>query len=129
MNMTEKYHTKGIGKINASIDWMNIITISVHLRSCVKTRWGIVRKEKRENTPYSGFYRSSRPQSKIEERKTRLVLGTCQRTEKVVEYDDNGDTYCDWRTWNSPQKLGKAVVRDGNWRTNWGHPNYNINIG
>ena len=30
---------------------------------------------------------------------------------KTVEHESNGDTNCNWCTWNSPQKLGKEAGR------------------
>ena len=48
----------------------------------------------------------------------------CKRTKKVVEYESDGDTNCNWYAWNSPQRLGKRAWRGGNWRTYKDHPNY-----
>ena len=35
-------------------------------------------------------------------RKERQVLEPCQRTKKVVERVGDGDTNCNWSTWNDP---------------------------
>ena len=32
--------------------------------------------------------------------KERQVLGTCQRTKKAMEHGGDGDTTCNWCTWN-----------------------------
>ena len=38
----------------------------------------------------------------------RQILEPCQRTKKVVEYEGDGDTKCNWRTWKDPEKLEKG---------------------
>ena len=30
-------------------------------------------------------------------------------TEKTVKHEDGGDTSCNWRTWNGPQRLIKGI--------------------
>ena len=31
--------------------------------------------------------------------------------EEAMEHEGNGDTNCNWCTWNNPQRLGKGTVR------------------
>ena len=50
--------------------------------------------------------------------KKRQVPGPCQRTKKAVEHECDGDTSCNWHTWNCPQRLGKEVERVGNQKMN-----------
>ena len=70
------------------------------------------------------------PQSENQrKRKERQVLGSCWRTKKAMDQEVHGDTNCDWRTWNDPQKLGKRIGRDGNQKTNRDHANCCIKIG
>ena len=66
-------------------------------------RPGLVITTKKKNLLYCGFCCSSSPQSENQrKRKKRQVLGPCQITEKVVERVGDGDTNCNWFTWNSP---------------------------
>ena len=41
--------------------------------------------------------------------KERQVLSRYHGTKKAVEYQSNGDTNCNWRTWNVRQKFGKEI--------------------
>ena len=34
-----------------------------------------------------------------------------------MEHKNDGDTNCDWCTWNAPQRLGDGAERVGNPRT------------
>ena len=43
-----------------------------------------------------------------------------------MEHESDGDTNCNWCTWNNPQKIGKEVGRLGNKRTNGDNPNFSI---
>ena len=43
-----------------------------------------------------------------------------------MEHESDGDTKCNWCTWNDPQRPGKEAGRVGNRRTSRDHPNYNI---
>ena len=74
---------------------------------------------------------SRRPQIEYKgKRKERQVVGLSQSTKKVVEHEGDGDTNCNWRTWNSLPKLGKEAGRDGNQRTDRDHLNYStVEIG
>ena len=38
-------------------------------------------------------------------REERQVLWPFKKTPKAVEHESDGDAICNWRTWNSPQKL------------------------
>ena len=47
-----------------------------------------------------------------------------------MEHENDGDTSCDWRTWNDPHRIDKGAGRVGNRRMNRDYPNYSIvNIG
>ena len=48
------------------------------------------------------------------------------KTEKTVKHEADGDTNCNWRTWNCPQRLGKRSGRAGNQKTNRNHPDVSI---
>ena len=48
---------------------------------------------------------------KKKKRKKRQLLRPCQRTEKAVEHETDGDTNCNWCTWNGPQRIGKRTGR------------------
>ena len=41
---------------------------------------------------------------KIKEKKKRQILGPCQRAEKAVKHESDGETNCSWCLWNSPQR-------------------------
>ena len=43
-----------------------------------------------------------------------------------MEHEGDGDTDCDWCTWNSLQKIGIGTGRLGNKRTSWDCPDYSI---
>ena len=48
------------------------------------------------------FYRM-----KIEEK--RLILGSCQRTKKIVKYECDSDISCSWYAWSSSQRFQKSL--------------------
>ena len=41
-----------------------------------------------------------------------------------MEHVGNGDTNCNWHTWNGPQRFGKESGRSGNRRSSQDRPNY-----
>ena len=43
-----------------------------------------------------------------------------------MEHKDNGDTNCNWCTWNNPQKIDKRIRRLRNQRTSRDHADYSI---
>ena len=43
-----------------------------------------------------------------------------------MEHESNGDTNCNWHTWNGPQRFGKGVGRVRNWGTNQDYPNNSL---
>ena len=45
---------------------------------------------------------------------------------KTVRNECDGDTSCNWCTWNDPCKLGNRAGRVGNRRLTWDHLKYNI---
>ena len=66
----------------------------------------------------SNYFYFGGPQCKKQrKRKKRQVCGPCQRTKKAVKHESNGDTNCNWHTWNGPQKFGEEAGRVGNRRT------------
>ena len=69
------------------------------------------------------------PPSKIEtKRKERLVPEPCEGIEKTVESD--GDTNCNWCSYNSHQRISTRTEGLGNKRMSGDHPNYgNSEIG
>ena len=44
-------------------------------------------------------------------RKERQVFRHCQRTEKAMEYESDGNIDYNWCAWNDPQKLDKKAGR------------------
>ena len=34
--------------------------------------------------------------------KKRRILRSCQRIQKAMEHEDDGDTNCNWCAWNGP---------------------------
>ena len=46
-----------------------------------------------------------------------------------MEHESNGDTNCNWCTWNNPQRIGKGTEKLGNKRTRRDHQDYSIKIG
>ena len=49
-----------------------------------------------------------------EKEKNGQILGSCEKAEKSMEYEGEGDTNCGWSLWNAPQRYGKGTVRIGN---------------
>ena len=43
-----------------------------------------------------------------------------------MEHEGDGDTNCNWCTWNNPQRIGKGTGRLGNNRTSGDHQDYSI---
>ena len=50
----------------------------------------------------------------------------CLDLEKTVEYENGGDTNCDWCTRYIHQRIGTMTGGLGNKRTSGDHPNYSI---
>ena len=47
-----------------------------------------------------------------------------------MEYESDGDSNCNWGTWNDPQRIGTWTGRLGNKSTSRDHPDYSsIKIG
>ena len=68
------------------------------------------KERKKEILMSCGFCRLSGPQIENQrKRKERRELGHCQRTKKAVEHKGDGDTNCNWRAWNGPQRFGKGT--------------------
>ena len=75
----------------------------------------------------SEFYHSSRLRDENQRKwKNRLILGSCQRIEKVVEHKSDSDTNCSWCTWNGLQRLGKETGTNENQWMNSDHLDYSI---
>ena len=45
-----------------------------------------------------------------------------------MEYEDDGDTYCNWCTWNNPQSINNGNRRYRKQRTSRDHQDYRIKI-
>ena len=76
---------------------------------------------KKKNLSLSGFSCSTKPQNENKNKtkpKDRQILISCQRAEKTLEHEDNGNTICCQCSWNSPQWLGKKTGGIGNQREN-----------
>ena len=43
-----------------------------------------------------------------------------------MERKGDGDTTCNWGTWNNPQRLNEGTRRPGHKRTIGDHPDYSI---
>ena len=43
-----------------------------------------------------------------------------------MEHKGDGDTICNWYTWNDPKRIGKRTERLRNWRTSGDYPDYSI---
>ena len=43
-----------------------------------------------------------------------------------MEHESDGDTICNWCSWNNPQRTNKGTKRQRNQRTNRDHPVYSI---
>ena len=78
----------------------------------------IINFKKRENLQYSGFCRTKDGKSK----KERNVIWPYQTTKKIVEHWGDGDTICDWCTWNDSQRFGKRAGSVKNRRMNRDYP-------
>ena len=82
-----------------SISHMALIVAIVHL--------ALINKKRKS---YSGFCRTSKIQRGSEGRwETGQILSSCQRIEKVIEHEGDGNTSSSGSLWNSPQEPGKVT--------------------
>ena len=44
-----------------------------------------------------------------------------------MKHEDDGDTSCNWCTWNNPKIISKGIGRLGNKSSSEDHPDYRIN--
>ena len=87
----------------------------------------IINKKKEENLLCRKFFRVSKPQCENQRnRNEKRVLRLCERSEKDVEHESDSDTDCDWRTWNSSERVGTRTGRVGNRSSNRDYPDYGI---
>ena len=49
-----------------------------------------------------------------------------KKNKKTMEHEGDGDTNCNWCTWNNPQKIGKGTRRLRSQRRRRDHPDYSI---
>ena len=56
--------------------------------------------------------------TKIKEDEMRQVLAPCLRAKNAMEQEGDGDSNCNWSTWNDPERFGKGTGRIGNQRMN-----------
>ena len=61
-----------------------------------------------------------------ENEKKDKYLNLTRELKKATEHEGNGDTNCNWRTWNDLQRLGKRAGRVRNRTTNRNYLNYSI---
>ena len=61
------------------------------------------------------------PRVKIKENEKRDMSRTCREL-KTMDHEGDGNTNCNWCTWNNLQKIGKS----GNQRLSGDHPDYSI---
>ena len=80
---------------------------------------------KKENLPNCELYHSIGLKIKGNERKKNSTW-TLSENSKTLEHESDGDTNCNWCTWNDCQRLGKGAGRVGNRMTSRNHPNYSI---
>ena len=90
------------------------------------TRPRDVNKKKKENLPNSGLCRPGRLQSKVKGSEKWDKYLEFARELKQTEHEGNGDTNCNWHTWNNLQRIGNGSGSLGNKRTSGDHPNYSI---
>ena len=55
-----------------------------------------------------------------------IIARELKKTQKTMEHESDGDTNCNWCTWNDHQRLGKGAEGVRNVRMSRDHPNYNI---
>ena len=55
-----------------------------------------------------------------------LVPKSFQKTKKSMKRKSDGDTNCNWCTWNNLQRFGKVTRKLRNKRTSWDHPEHSI---
>ena len=63
---------------------------------------------------------------KLKEREKRDKYLDLAREFKIMKHESDGDTNCNWWTWNNPQNIGKGTEWLRNQRTSKDHPDYNI---
>ena len=87
------------------------------------TTWLSDSPQKKENLPIRWLCRSDNPQRK---NKSNPKERPCKRTKKNNEHGGDGDTYCNWCTWDNTQRIGKGTELLRNKRTSRDNPDYNI---
>ena len=80
----------------------------------------MIDKKKKMNLLVIGFRRSVKGSQKKKTNTRKL---------ESCKHEGNGDTSCDWCTWNGSRRLGERTGRVRNWRMNLNYPDYSIKIG
>ena len=84
---------------------------------CLKTK-PTINYQKEKNLSSSEFCHFSKPQSGSKRKRNNTQIpGSCQKAEKAVEHEGDGNTSCSWCCWNGPQKPGKETVGTDDHRT------------
>ena len=63
---------------------------------------------------------------KLKSEKKDKYLNLAREQKETIEHKGNGDTSCNWCTWNDLKRISKWTRRFTNQRTSRDHPNYNI---
>ena len=63
---------------------------------------------------------------KLKESEKRDKYLDFARELKHAEHEGDGDTNCNWRIWNNPQRIGTETGKFGNKKTSEGHPDSSI---
>ena len=93
----------------------------------IQTDHLVVVNRKKRTYRIVNFAISAWPYVKTEgKRKEKKVRRRCERTEKTVEHESDGDTNCNCCSWYSHQRINKGTGWLGNKRTRGDHPNYSI---
>ena len=61
-----------------------------------------------------------------ESEKRDEYLNLARELKKAMKYESDGDTNCNWCTWNNPQSADQGTRRLRNHSTSKDHPNYCI---
>ena len=77
-----------------------------------------------ENLPCGGLCCHSGPQS--ENQRTRIDRQVLEPRLTSRKSESNGDTSCNWRVWNCPQRLRKRARKVENRKMNRDYPNNSI---
>ena len=84
------------------------------------------KKQKTRSCRIVNFAVTADHRVKLKEREKRDKYLDLAIELKTIEHEGDGNTNCNWCTWNNPQRIGKGTWTLGNKRTRGNHPDNSI---